>query len=157
MLSDSKIKEFINIIKAELVIKLYTPIRYFQGLNTKSEIKQRILTMIERGKSKKTKPNYTSFETDQNIKTKQSSWTQKFHKKFPDQIKGKVTVEKIAKIAGIPKEILQQVFKRGMSAYLTGHRPGTTQFQWAYARVYSFIMRKDHKNIPHDKDLIEKL
>jgi hypothetical protein len=157
MLSDSEIKKLIPIIKEELKIKVYTPLRYFQGLNSKSEIKKRIQTMYERVKSKDTKPNYKKFETDNNVKTKQSSWTQKFHKKFPEQIKGKVTVEKIAEIAGIPKKILQEVFKRGMSAYLTGHRPGTTQFQWAFARVYSFIMRKDHKNIPHDKDLVNKL
>jgi len=35
--------------------------------------------------------------------------------------------------------ILKQVYDRGMAAWKTGHRPGTTQNQWAMARVNSFL------------------
>jgi hypothetical protein len=138
-------------------MKIYAPIKYFQGLKTKIEMKTRMQTMFNRLSNATTKPDFTKFETDKNIETKTSSWTAKFHKKYPEAKKTKISVNRIAKIAGIPNKILQEVFKRGLKAYITGHRPGTTQFQWAYARVYSFIMRKNQKNIPHDKDLIAKL
>ncbi|MEK9696738.1 MAG: DUF5824 family protein, partial [Candidatus Poseidoniales archaeon] len=35
--------------------------------------------------------------------------------------------------------ILKQVYNRGMAAWKTGHRPGASQQQWAYARVNSFL------------------
>ena len=44
-----------------------------------------------------------------------------------------------AKKTGIPLGILRAVFRRGMAAWKTGHRPGTTPQQWAMARVNSFI------------------
>ena len=52
------------------------------------------------------------------------------------------------KIAGLVKKsdksgsaygILKKVYDRGMAAWRTGHRPGTTPQQWAFARVNSFI------------------
>lgn len=45
-----------------------------------------------------------------------------------------------AKSSGIPLGILRTVYNKGMAAWRTGHRPGTTQQQWAMARVNSFIM-----------------
>ena len=53
-----------------------------------------------------------------------------------------------AKIEGLKKKseksnitygILKKVYDRGMAAWKTGHRPGTTPQQWAFARVNSFI------------------
>ena len=44
-----------------------------------------------------------------------------------------------AEKSGIPYGILKQVYNRGMAAWKTGHRPGASQQQWAYARVNSFI------------------
>ena len=41
--------------------------------------------------------------------------------------------------SGISKSILKQVYDRGMAAWRTGHRPGTTPEQWGMARVNSFI------------------
>jgi hypothetical protein len=41
--------------------------------------------------------------------------------------------------SGIAYGILKKVFDRGMAAWKTGHRPGATPHQWAYARVNSFI------------------
>jgi hypothetical protein len=34
---------------------------------------------------------------------------------------------------------LARVYKRGLAAYKTGHRPGTSQHQWAMARVNSVL------------------
>ena len=44
-----------------------------------------------------------------------------------------------AEKTGIAYSILKKVYDRGMAAYKTGHRPGTTAQQWAFARVNSFI------------------
>ena len=46
---------------------------------------------------------------------------------------------KKAEKTGMPYGILKKVYDRGMAAWRTGHRPGSSQQQWAYARVNSFI------------------
>jgi len=40
---------------------------------------------------------------------------------------------------GCPIGIIRAVFRRGMAAWKSGHRPGAGQEQWAYARVNSFL------------------
>ncbi len=45
-----------------------------------------------------------------------------------------------AKLSGVPKSILRQVFSRGSAAWKnSGHRPGVSQHQWAMGRVNSFL------------------
>ena len=44
-----------------------------------------------------------------------------------------------AKKSGIPLGILRTVYAKGVGAWKTGHRPGTTPQQWGMARVNSFI------------------
>lgn len=48
-------------------------------------------------------------------------------------------LDKKASDSGISKSILKQVYNRGVAAWRTGHRPGTTPEQWGMARVNSFI------------------
>ena len=66
-------------------------------------------------------------------------------KKKSDKYKEEVLDEKIAGLvkksdkSGIAYGILKKVYSRGMAAWRTGHRPGTTPQQWAFARVNSFI------------------
>jgi ribosomal protein S18 acetylase RimI-like enzyme len=48
-------------------------------------------------------------------------------------------VDKVSKETGVKKGIPLQVYKRGLAAWTSGHRPGTTSHQWARARVYSFV------------------
>ena len=50
-------------------------------------------------------------------------------------------LKKKAEKSGIPYGILKKVYDRGMAAWRTGHRPGASQEQWAYARVNSFITK----------------
>ena len=40
---------------------------------------------------------------------------------------------KKAEKSGMPYGILKKVYDRGMAAWRTGHRPGTTPQQWAFA------------------------
>ena len=58
-----------------------------------------------------------------------------------------------AKESGEPLGDLKKVYKRGLAAYASGHRPGMTQHQWAMARVNSYI--KGGKARTVDKDIRE--
>ena len=51
----------------------------------------------------------------------------------------KKAVQNKAKETGIAFDILWDVYKRGVGAWRTGHRPGTTPEQWGLARVNSFV------------------
>jgi hypothetical protein len=62
-----------------------------------------------------------------------------------------------AKKSGMPYGILKKVYDRGMAAYKTGHRPGTTSQQWAFARVNSFITKSSGTWGKADKDLADKV
>ena len=50
----------------------------------------------------------------------------------------KEIIQKKSDETGIPHRILKQVFDRGVAAWRTGHRPGTTPAQWGVARINSF-------------------
>ena len=62
-----------------------------------------------------------------------------------------------AEKSGMPLGILKQVYNRGLAAYKTGHRPGTTAPQWAMARVNSFITKGEGTWGKADKDLADKV
>ena len=62
-----------------------------------------------------------------------------------------------SKKSGISYSILKKVYDRGMAAYKTGHRPGTTAQQWAMARVNSFITKGSGTWGKADKDLADKV
>tara|TARA_A100000164_G_scaffold182527_1_gene162197 strand:- start:3 stop:1205 length:1203 start_codon:yes stop_codon:yes gene_type:complete len=65
-------------------------------------------------------------------------------------------VKKAAK-SGMPYGILKKVYDRGMAAWRTGHRPGTTPQQWAFARVNSFTTKSSGTWGKADKDLAAKV
>jgi hypothetical protein len=52
--------------------------------------------------------------------------------------KNDTAIRKKAEETGISFGILKQVFRRGVAAWRTGHRPGTTPAQWGFARINSF-------------------
>jgi hypothetical protein len=62
-----------------------------------------------------------------------------------------------AKKTGMPYSILKKVYDRGMAAWKGGHRPGTTQQQWAFARVNSFVTKSSGTWGKADKDLADKV
>lgn len=55
--------------------------------------------------------------------------------------------------AGVSVDTLRKVYNRGVAAWKTGHRPGTTPQQWGHARVNAFIVKKKRGTLNHDKDL----
>jgi hypothetical protein len=56
--------------------------------------------------------------------------------------------------SGFAYKTLKKVFDRGVAAWRTGHRPGTTPAQWGMARVNAFITKKKKGiKLNHDQDL----
>ena len=109
------------------------PAKYYKGVKSKST-KQARARHFEKKKS-------GPAPGDKGAKTKPSKHTLKYKKMFGEEdlnekIKGLV---KKAEKSGISYGILKKVYDRGMAAWRTGHRPGTTPQQWAFARVNSFI------------------
>jgi hypothetical protein len=66
-------------------------------------------------------------------------------------------LQKKADKSGMPYNILKQVYDRGMAAWKSGHRPGASQQQWAFARVNSFITKSSGTWGGADKDLAAKV
>lgn len=62
-----------------------------------------------------------------------------------------------AEKSGMPTSVLRQVYNRGVAAWKTGHRPGTTPEQWGHARVNSFITKSKGTWGKADKDLADKV
>lgn len=168
LLTEEQIKRYVPQIKKELGIKVYAPVRYFKGLKTKEQMKTRMKTMhryIHEAKKNSSKPKFVKpFKTDKGIKTKTSSWTVKFYKKYGEKIRDLRRerpnwdhFKRVAKATGMKKSVIKESYDRGVAAYKTGHRPGATAEQWGWARMYSLIMRHNTKSLTHDKDLAKVL
>ncbi len=91
----------------------------------------------KKGKSGKTVPNCVPEETQ-----------------LDEKIEGLV---KKAEKSGMPYSILKKVYDRGMAAWRTGHRPGTTPQQWAMARVNSFVTKSSGTWGKADADLAKQV
>lgn len=120
--------------------KIYAPLKYFRGLRTLKSVETRYKKML--------KKDYADFKTDEGVKTRTSSYTQRFRKKYP----GVKSLTEIAKATKIPLKTLQTVYNRGLAAWRTGHRPGASPQAWGYARVHSFVT-KGKTYYTADKDL----
>ena len=121
--------------------KIYAPLKYFRGLTTLKEVETRYKKML--------KKDYSNFKTDEGIKTRTSTYTQKFRKKYGQNVK---SLPEIAKATKIPLKTLKTVYNRGLAAWRTGHRPGASPQAWGYARVHSFVT-KGKTYYTADKDL----
>ena len=121
--------------------KIYAPLKYFRGLKTLKDVETRYKKMLRK--------DYSNFKTDEGVKTRTSTYTQKFRKKYGQNVK---SLPEISRATGVPLKTLQTVYNRGLTAWRTGHRPGASPQAWGYARVHSFIM-KGKTYYTADKDL----
>ena len=103
---------------------------------------------------------------DATAKTKPSKHTKKYKQMFGELTledfmvteKGTETaLKKKADKSGMPLGILRKVFDRGVAAWKSGHRPGTTAVQWGLARVNSFVTKSKGTWGKADKDLAAKV
>lgn len=124
---------------------VYAPLKYFRGLKTPGAVERRYKKMLRK--------DYKPFPTDKSVKTRTSSYTTRFRRKYGQNVK---SLPQIAKATGIPLSVLKTVYRRGLAAWRTGHRPGATPQQWAYARVHSFAV-KGKTYYTADSDLRRRL
>ena len=152
------------------------PVGYYKGVKSKSTKAKRdahFKKYAEKpGMGKDKESNYKPAPGDSSAETKPSIHTKKYKAMYGEdintafeelflkeetltekQIEG---LKKKSEKSGIPYGILKQVYNRGMAAWRTGHRPGTTPQQWAFARVNSFITKGAGTWGKADKDLAAK-
>jgi hypothetical protein len=110
--------------------KIYAPLKYFKGLETLGQVETRYKKMLRK--------DYKDFKTDKGQKTKTSSYTQKFRKRYGSDVK---SLPDIAKATKIPLKTVKTIYNRGLAAWRTGHRPGASPQAWGYARVHSFATK----------------
>ena len=139
-LTDSQISKKVEELRKKEG-KIYAPLKYFRGLGTLKDVETRYKKMLRK--------DYNDFETDKGVKTKPSTYTQKFRKKYGPDVK---SLPEIAKATGIPLKTIKTVYNRGLAAWRTGHRPGASPQAWGYARVHSFAT-KGKTYYTADKDL----
>ena len=112
------------------------PSKYYRGLSTRRKA-QRHRELTRRARmSWKNPAAYRPFATDRGTRHRPSSYSSRFHTKYP----GVTTLPQIAKATGVSVGVLEKVYNRGMAAWRTGHRPGATEHGWGMARVHSFVL-----------------
>ena len=105
---------------------------------------------------------------DATAKTKPSKHTKKYKQMFGESLltfedfgidegSADKALAKKADKSGMPLGILRKVYNRGVAAWRTGHRPGTTPQQWGLARVNSFVTKSSGTWGKADKDLAAKV
>lgn len=62
-------------------------------------------------------------------------------------------LKKKAAKSGMSVGTLRKVYNRGVAAWKSGHRPGTTPQQWGMARVNSYVTKGKGTYHGADKDL----
>ena len=78
-----------------------------------------------------------------------------YEQAFEELLENEGLKKKAAK-SGISYGTLKKVYNRGMAAWRTGHRPGTTPQQWGMARVNSYIGKGKGTYYGADSDLSGK-
>jgi hypothetical protein len=115
---------------------------YYRGLGDSTADKRRAQFNRQADLPDDDPDSYKPAPGDAHAKTKVSKWTKAYADKYGEELEESETtaLQKKAEKTGISYSILKKVFDRGMAAWKTGHRPGASQHQWAYARVNSFIV-----------------
>lgn len=134
---------------------------YVAGLST-STAKARKAHWAKTSKmDPKNQAAYEPAPGDATAKTKLSKHTKAYRAKFGEEVEldeaAAAGLAKKAKESGVSLGILRKVYNRGVAAWRTGHRPGTTPQQWGMARVNSYITKGKGTYHGADKDLRESL
>ena len=141
-------------------VKGTQPKKYYKTLPKDMKKKRAAFFSKQKYKKSDDDDDYKPAPGDAGAKTKKSIHTKKFKQMYGEvrdlneKIKG---LENKAKKTGMPYGILKKVYDRGMAAWKGGHRPGTTQQQWAFARVNSFVTKSSGTWGGADKDLAKKV
>lgn len=135
------------------------PAKYLEGLEGEAR-ERRKREIQDRMRREGGNKDFSELPGDSDAKddTKPSKYSRKqIAEKIREELKGDNTkanfLRAAAKVSGVSKKILEQVYDRGMAAWGAGHRPGASQVAWAIARVYSFLSRDGKTRRTADKDL----
>jgi len=136
--------------------KKQIPRRYTEDLlpSEKKQMEKEILTRPKSLKFWTGDKLYKKRIDKEKVKIPKSQYYLKYVKKYGKENTG--SLFKISKVTKIPLKILKQVYKRGIGAWTSGHRPGVMPAQWAMARVYSFVMKGKTTRLA-DKDLFNMI
>jgi hypothetical protein len=115
---------------------VYLPPKYFAGLSKTRKAQRRAEIRRFGSLGSRDPAAYVGFKTDRGVRTRKSSHTAAWQRRFPDAR----SLEEKAAATGVPLRFLVESYNRGLAAWRTGHRPGATQQQWGYARVHSFLL-----------------
>jgi hypothetical protein len=135
------------------------PKKYTKGL-TKTQAKKKTQNiketkqLLKQGKKKEAQELAKKRPTTK--ETKESSFTTRFKKKFPNvRPKTKLFSEK----TGIPLSVQKEIVKRGEGAFLSsGSRASVSSpTQWGIARLYAFYFKAISGKLDFDKDLLKKV
>ncbi len=122
---------------------------YTKGLSKRDINRQKRNIKTARKSYKKGK--YVDRPKLKSYKKKESGWTAKFHKRYPEA----KTIPQIARATGIPAKALNAVKRKGMGAYYSsGSRPNQTAHSWGMARMYSYILGGPTRKI--DREITKK-
>jgi hypothetical protein len=130
---------------------MFWPPKYYKGLSKTRKAKRKSEIKKYGSLSWKDPKAYVGFKTNKGIKTRKSGYSQEWNRLFP----GVKSLKDRAELTGVPLDLIEQSYNRGMAAWRTGHRPGATQQQWGYARVSSLLLL-GKTAFTTDSDLVEK-
>ena len=114
------------------------PHKYYRGLTKKQALERKKEIKKFGAMSWKNPKAYVGFKTDNyRKKTRKSSYTAQWDRLFPDA----KSLKDRAKVTGVPLKHINHVARKGSAAWaVSGHRPHTTQAQWKYARISSYLL-----------------
>ena len=146
-----KLSEFIGRFTKRKPGGMYWPVKYYRGLTRRQNAERKRSATRRTKLSFKDPKAYVPFKSDKGVKTRRSSYSSRFHAKYPEA----KSLPEIAKATGVPLATLRTVYNRGMAAWRTGHRPRASQHAWGMARVHSFVLHGKTWRTA-DKDLATK-
>jgi len=146
------------------------PANYHKGLAKSTKVKRDAQFKKQANMDDDDPEAYKPAPGDKEAKTKPSKHTKKYKQmygegkyesfsSFSEIMTEDVTaaLQKKADKTGMPIGILRKVYNRGVAAWKSGHRPGTTASQWGHARVNSFVTKSKGTWGGADKDLASKV
>ena len=135
------------------------PKKYLKGLSEKEQKEkkkniEKTKQLIKEGKKGKAFEEAKKRPTTK--QTRQSGFTARFNRDFPDV---KPLTAEFAKKTGIPLSVQKEVFKRGKGAFATAGSRSSVKSpeQWAFARLYAFYYKSLGNRLDFDKDLAKGL
>jgi hypothetical protein len=139
------------------------PKKYTAGLTSK-EIAAKKRHITRNSKLSDRNPDaYKDMPGDERIREKGmplSKYTKKYREQFGEEVSIDESSDKglaaKAEKSGVSVGTLRKVYRRGVAAWNSGHRPGTTPQQWGMARVNSYITKGKGTYYGADKDLREQ-